>query len=215
MLGFSFKETAQLRSQPMPHSRRRWGACLCTQLRRTGCSISERDDNQQALDRLSVCPAAEASVAHRQSSAGMIGWTRRHEGKSPVSDDLRRDTGQRPANLASIGDHSANERTLLAWVRTCIAIMALGFVVARSGLLIRALGLQAPRQTPIWPATAFGVTFVAWGSALVALATLRYRSTSRAIDRGDYTPSPVLILLLTCGVLMVAVLLAVYLLITT
>ena len=36
----------------------------------------------------------------------------------------------------------ANERTLLAWLRTGLTVMALGFVVARFGLFLRLLSLQ-------------------------------------------------------------------------
>ena len=38
----------------------------------------------------------------------------------------------------------ANERTYLAWVRTGITIMALGFVVAKFGIIIRELVPGAP-----------------------------------------------------------------------
>ena len=34
-------------------------------------------------------------------------------------------------------DHAANERTFLAWVRTAIAIMALGFLVQKFDLFLR------------------------------------------------------------------------------
>jgi uncharacterized membrane protein YidH (DUF202 family) len=44
----------------------------------------------------------------------------------------------------------AAERTLLAWVRTGIAIMAFGFVVARFGLFLRLLRAQAG-AVPIQP----------------------------------------------------------------
>ena len=39
-------------------------------------------------------------------------------------------------------EHLANERTLLAWVRTAVALMGLGFVVARFGLFLRQLALE-------------------------------------------------------------------------
>ena len=117
-----------------------------------------------------------------------------------------------PANPNAARDHLANERTLLAWVRTSIAIVALGFVVARFGLLIRELGPKAPRPTPVGLSTGFGVALVACGAILVLLATLRYRQAARAIDENTYEPSSRLILLLTGGFVVVAVLLIAYLL---
>jgi putative membrane protein len=43
---------------------------------------------------------------------------------------MRRDDG-------NVSDHLANERTYLAWIRMGIAIIALGFVVARFGRFLR------------------------------------------------------------------------------
>jgi putative membrane protein len=34
--------------------------------------------------------------------------------------------------IRKFSDHSANERTFLAWVRTAIAVMAFGFLVEKS-----------------------------------------------------------------------------------
>ena len=46
--------------------------------------------------------------------------------------------------MTKVTDHMANERTYLAWVRTGITIMALGFVVAKFGIIIRELVPNAP-----------------------------------------------------------------------
>jgi putative membrane protein len=54
-----------------------------------------------------------------------------------MGDNESRDRAGTPVTPNATRDHLANERTFLAWVRSCIAIMALGFVVARFGLLIR------------------------------------------------------------------------------
>ena len=44
-------------------------------------------------------------------------------------------------------DHAANERTFLAWVRTAIAIMAFGFVVAKFDLFLRLAGAEGSAKT--------------------------------------------------------------------
>jgi putative membrane protein len=76
----------------------------------------------------------------------------------------------------------ANERTLLAWMRTGIALMTFGFVIARIGVWLRALA-AAQREPEIHPfGTAWiGAAFVALGVVANAVATMRYRTTKRAI----------------------------------
>ena len=41
-------------------------------------------------------------------------------------------------------DYLAQERTLLAWIRTGVGLIGLGFVVARFGVLLSAMGMRAP-----------------------------------------------------------------------
>src|SRR5437588_3307494 len=105
-----------------------------------------------------------------------------------MGDHESRDRAGKSVNPNATRDRLANERTFLAWVRSCIAIMALGFVVARFGLLIRELGPNAPRPTPLGLSTGFGVALVVCGAVLLILATLRYRATTGAIDREMYHP---------------------------
>src|SRR5438128_1590820 len=119
-----------------------------------------------------------------------------------------------PVNPNAARDHLANERTLLAWVRTSIAIMALGFVVARFGLLIRELGPHAPQHLSGRTSSIFGTALVVCGAVLVILATQRYLGAGRAIDRNTYRSSPVLVLVLSAGLVVVAALLVTYLLLT-
>jgi putative membrane protein len=128
-----------------------------------------------------------------------------------MSDDSHVAEPARPANPNATRDHLANERTLLAWVRTCIAIVALGFVVARFGLMIREVGGSVSNQGI---STGFGVALVACGALLVIPATLQYRRTAQAIETNTYEPSFTLAVILAGGFIVTAVLVIVYLLLT-
>lgn len=65
----------------------------------------------------------------------------------------------------------AAERTLLAWVRSGLTVIGLGFVVARFGLFLQILRHEANPGSQLG-STAIGVGLVVLGSAAVA-STLR------------------------------------------
>jgi putative membrane protein len=120
---------------------------------------------------------------------------------------------------ASASDYMANERTLLAWIRTGIALIALGFVVARFGLLLHQLSLQTQRPDVglsggHW-SSIIGTVIVGLAAALLALSYLRYRAAAHALDRGTYHDSRSLAIGVVLAVIAIAVALAVYLLITS
>lgn len=73
----------------------------------------------------------------------------------------------------------ANERTLLAWIRTGVALMAFGFVVARFAFWIRLLRGEAAHAPggSSW----FGVALVALGALTSAAAAVQYLRVRRAI----------------------------------
>ncbi len=75
----------------------------------------------------------------------------------------------------------ANERTLLAWIRTGLALMAFGFVVARIGLWLRDGGIQASRR--VW-AEALGSAFIVIGAGANAVAAVRFVRVRKALLEG-------------------------------
>jgi putative membrane protein len=84
--------------------------------------------------------------------------------------------------------HQANERTLLAWVRTGIALMAFGFAIARFGVFLRqvaGLGATPPPHAGGIGSGWVGAALVALGMLANLLATLRFASIRRAIERGS------------------------------
>ncbi len=108
-------------------------------------------------------------------------------------------------------DYLANERTFLAWVRTGITLVALGFVVARFNLLIRELGGNGA-SSPY--ANAFGIALVLLGVIVVVLAQLRQRNVRAALKAGTFIDSDRLLWLVTGAMVAVGVALAIYLLAT-
>ena len=67
----------------------------------------------------------------------------------------------------------AAERTLLAWIRTGLTVIGLGFVVARFGLFLQLLRHEAnPSTHP--GSTLIGVGLVLLGSAAVAMAAWQH-----------------------------------------
>ena len=91
--------------------------------------------------------------------------------------------------IQSFSDHAANERTFLAWVRTGIAVIALGFVIEKFNLFVltlarsAGLGQHVQIERLAGPFGRFeGLAFIASGIALIVLATTRFARTTRLID---------------------------------
>lgn len=84
----------------------------------------------------------------------------------------------------------AAERTLLAWIRTGLATIGLGFVVARFGLFLRLLhnGSNAPTHLG---STLIGVGLVALGSIAMGVAAWQHGAYCRRLPPGDL-PRPYL-----------------------
>jgi putative membrane protein len=64
----------------------------------------------------------------------------------------------------------AAERTLLAWLRSGIAVIGLGFVVARFGLFLRMLREPGAPVHPSWASTILGSALVLAGSVVMFVA---------------------------------------------
>jgi putative membrane protein len=128
--------------------------------------------------------------------------------------DARNDQPQAEPSPSRTRDHLANERTLLAWARTSIAIIGLGFIVARFGLLLRELGATNSHPLPTGVSTVFGVALTLCGVLVLVLSLLRYRMVGADIERNEYHWAPTLALALTLTLSAAGVLLAIYLIIT-
>lgn len=96
--------------------------------------------------------------------------------------------------IRNYSDHAANERTFLAWVRTAIAVMAFGFMVEKFDLFLRIAALTAQvRAAPVTRSRVgelAGLALMVMGLAIVAVATVRFLSTAKAIDSPEPLAGP-------------------------
>ena len=98
-------------------------------------------------------------------------------------------------------DHLANERTFLAWVRTALGLIGLGFVLARMGLFLGQLAVAG--VVPVRGRHAghefmvTGIIFLILGTLLGGWSGWLYERTRRAIETEHYEPSRQTVLFLT------------------
>lgn len=110
----------------------------------------------------------------------------------------------------------AAERTLLAWNRTGLALIAFGFVIERAGMLVALLLPDTPGTlNPVFTLW-LGVLFILLGSLVSVLSTLQHRVVLRSLNaeeipRGYRTDWAMLVNLV---VALLGVLLAGWLLVT-
>jgi putative membrane protein len=105
----------------------------------------------------------------------------------------------------------ANERTLLAWLRTGLALVAFGFLLERVDSWLSAVpadGAVAGSLGTAW----IGVGFVALGSLANGLAILRFVRTRRALRMGADMPTDVFPIAVAAIVTSLGAALTVYLL---
>lgn len=78
----------------------------------------------------------------------------------------------------------AAERTLLAWVRTGITAIGLGFIVARFGMFLRLVNPSAANGDTV-ASTCIGVALTLVGAALCVLAVLQFRRLARTLKPSE------------------------------
>ncbi|NBD17735.1 MAG: DUF202 domain-containing protein [Cyanobacteria bacterium] len=107
-------------------------------------------------------------------------------------------------------EHQANERTFLAWLRTAVALIALGLATARFGLFLReiesAIAQEFSLEGPNFNSPTLGLSLVIFGLIVISLAAWRYQQVFWQIEKGKYKPSQRLVWLMVVAVMILATL---------
>ena len=98
---------------------------------------------------------------------------------------MQTSSGGRPG--ADVRDYLAEERTFLAWIRTCLALMGFGFVVARFGLFLAEIqvsrgGAAPPNRFSL----CFGTALIVVGVAMNLLSVRRHRRLVEGLNRAQF-----------------------------
>ena len=93
--------------------------------------------------------------------------------------------------ISGYGDHAANERTFLAWIRTGIAVIAFGFLIEKFNLFLLTLAAAGMdnevHRSQLANVSGHigrydGLVLILGGVGLVILATTRFVRTTRLLD---------------------------------
>jgi putative membrane protein len=109
-------------------------------------------------------------------------------------------------------DELANDRTFLAWLRTGIATMGLGFVVAKVALIVQPTNKTASNQGLY---AAVGILIVLCGGALVVIGYLQHKTVLDLLRTDEEKRRPRWPLRITATALAVSLLLSVLIAVST
>jgi putative membrane protein len=124
-----------------------------------------------------------------------------------MGNELKENIGDHPSEESKyIQQHLANERTFLAWVRTAIAIMGVGFLVTN----LHSSMVDTLTEGGDTLATIIGLASVGLGVLTVLVSMIVYFKKIHSINNQTFVSSKTYILTLSTIIIIIAILLAVY-----
>jgi putative membrane protein len=118
--------------------------------------------------------------------------------------------------MANVSDYLAAERTFLAWIRTGLALMGFGFVVARFGLFLQQIQFiqhgqsKASYGLSLW----FGTALIVAGILVNILSAVRHLRLVQDLDhdKTEGARSPILAIATALFLALIGLVMAIYLL---
>jgi putative membrane protein len=120
--------------------------------------------------------------------------------------EVRDTENQKTVDSKYIQQHLANERTYLAWIRTAIAIIGVGFLVTNLHFNMKA-SLSTVGDLL---ANAIGIVSVAVGIITIIMATVVYFKKITTINEQTFTASKKYIITLSILIVVITLLFGVY-----
>ncbi len=101
-------------------------------------------------------------------------------------------------------EHLANERTLLAWIRTGVSLISFGLVVERIGAQIGSVGSSG----------LFGIALAVLGCLALIMGTVQFLRSRRGISTGNFVPAAAAYMIVVAGSLALAGTFIIYILLS-
>jgi putative membrane protein len=107
-------------------------------------------------------------------------------------------------HLSRERNRQAAERTLLAWIRTALSLIAFGFGISRLATYLDAVGVHAAHD-PVHTSLIFGASFIVVGILGLLAAIVQHARVLRRLAQPSFAYDPMRPIAMTVAVLLILI----------